>query len=67
MVRIEIWVTPAGQGAQLVKTCNNQTSCVYQGGPYPVGELIYQAKAWDAAGNTGSSFPATIWIHAVPS
>ncbi len=65
VVRIEIWVTPPGGSAMLARACTNTTTCVYQGGPYTVGDLIYLARAWDAANNLTSTFPTTIFIFPV--
>jgi RNA polymerase sigma-70 factor, ECF subfamily len=61
--RIEIWVYPAGSNNPVqVAACQNTTSCVYSGGPYPPGNLIYYARAYDTAGNAGESKHHTLKI-----
>lgn len=62
IAKIEIWVTPPGSSAQLLKTCTNTTSCSVVGGPYSAGNLTYLAKAWDGDGNLGQSSPQTISV-----
>jgi len=50
--RIEIWVqAPGAPELVRVQTCLEATVCVYNGGPYPVGDVLYRAYAWDLAEN----------------
>ncbi len=55
VTKIEIYLTRAGHSSVLLTTCNNQTTCVIEGGPYPPDNYQLQAFAYDAAGNQGSS------------
>lgn len=66
VARIDLWVTPPGGWPTLVKTCNNQATCSFTGGPYPTqGNLSYFAVAADAAGNEASSASGSIVIYVV--
>ncbi len=62
--RIEIWVQAPGASVfSRVTTCQAAATCVYQGGPYRPGKLVYYAKAYDAADNMGESpqSQVTVW------
>jgi len=54
VARIEIWISYARGGPQLVQTCSNTTSCSYQSA-FPAGTVAYHARAYDEAGNMSSS------------
>ena len=66
VARIEIWVGPPGQSLQHAKTCTNTTTCVLQGGPYSAGQLSYDGRAWDAAGNMNATWTMYVNVQAVP-
>jgi len=66
VARIDLWVTPPGGWPTLVKTCNNQSTCSFTGGPYPTqGNLSYFAIAADAAGNEANSGPGSVVLYVV--
>ncbi|MGA1841564.1 MAG: Ig-like domain-containing protein [bacterium] len=46
---------------QVVDSCIS-TPCTYEGGPYAEGSLNYEAYAYDAAGNKGSTGPRSLTI-----
>lgn len=63
--RIEIWLQPPGASQlSLAKTCTDTATCVYNGGPYAPGSVVYFAKAWDTVGNMGESDQEFIRIYA---
>jgi uncharacterized protein YraI len=62
--RIEIWLQPPGSNQfSKAKTCSDATTCVYNGGPYSPGSLMYFAKAWDANGNMGESSQNLVTVY----
>ena len=68
VARIDLWVTAPGGWPTLVKTCNNQSTCSFSGGPYSTqGNLSYFAIARDAAGNETNSAPGSILLYVVIS
>jgi hypothetical protein len=66
VVKIELWISHPDESQQLLKTCSNVNSCVATGGPYDSGEMTIWAKAWDAAGNQGTSETEEFYISVVP-
>ncbi len=54
VANIEIWIAPPGQASQRVQTCPNTTTCSYRAAFDAAGDLTYEARAFDAAGNQGS-------------
>jgi hypothetical protein len=68
VARIDLWVTAPGGWPTPVKTCNNQSTCSFSGGPYSTqGNLSYFAIARDAAGNETNSAPGSILLYVVIS
>jgi len=62
---IEIFFTAAGaENPNLVGSCSS-TICEITAGPYPHGTYILTARAFDAAGNQGSSWPQNVIIFEV--
>jgi hypothetical protein len=57
---IEIWVRAPGQSvASKLGTCQNNSTCRLQGGPYSAGEGQYFARAKDMRGNQVESATRT--------
>jgi RNA polymerase sigma-70 factor (ECF subfamily) len=54
--RIEIWLqAPGASQFSRAKACTDTTICLFNGGPYTPGTLMYFAKAWDMVGNMAES------------
>jgi hypothetical protein len=66
VTRIELYVTRQGQssdGPSVV--CTNTNICVKDMGFFAHGTYVVTASAYDAAGNTGSTWPATMTVSEV--
>jgi hypothetical protein len=64
VARIEIWISYTRGGPQLVQTCNGTTDCAYRS-TFPEGTISYYARAYDAAGNMGSTGETAITFYLV--
>jgi hypothetical protein len=65
VVKIELWITPPGESAQILKTCLNVNSCVATDGPFDSGDMDFWARAYDAANNQGESEREEFYIYVV--
>ncbi len=64
VAKIEIWMWFGVGRSEVVRTCNQTTSCSYQQGFAP-GEVTYWARAYDAAGNMAETPQTTLRIYVV--
>ena len=63
---IEIYFTASGtEDPNLVGSCSSTTTCEITAGPFPDRTYILTAKAFDAAGNQGSSWPQNVIVFTV--
>ena len=63
VTRIELYVTRQGQTSSgPVAVCANTDNCVKDLGYFASGTYFVTASAYDAAGNTGSTWPATMTV-----
>jgi len=63
VTKIEVYLAKVRSSSVLLGTCNNQDTCIIEGGPYPTGDYQLQAIAYDAAGNQGSSVIVNFTIY----
>ena len=63
---IEIYFTASGSPTpNLVGSCSSVTTCEITAGPFPDATYVLIAKAFDAAGNQGSSWPQNVIVFTV--
>jgi hypothetical protein len=63
VTRIELYVTLQGQSSSgPAAVCTNTDNCVKDLGYFASGTYFVTASAYDAAGNTGSTWPATMTV-----
>lgn len=66
VAKIEIYFTASGASeANLVGTCSSTTICEITAGPFNDGPYVLTARAYDAAGNMGSTWPINVFVYAV--